>query len=63
MFFFPTAYNEAFVEILDIVIGHGIMAGNIARKMSQFAKLPIADVRFDLKSKPDLQISRDLRSK
>ncbi len=26
-------------------------------------KTPIADVRFNLKSKPDLQISRDLRSK
>jgi hypothetical protein len=45
------------------VIGHGIMVGNIACSMSQFAKSPIADVRFDLKLKPDLRISKDLRSK
>ncbi len=46
-----------------LVIGHGIVAGNISCKMLRFAKSPIADVRFDLKSKPDLRISRDLRSK
>jgi len=32
------------------VMYHVIMAGNIACKMLQFAKLLIADVRFDLKS-------------
>ncbi len=49
--------------VLRVVIGHGIMAGNIARLLLQFAKSPIADVRFDLKSKPDLRISRDSRSR
>ncbi len=29
----------------------------------QFVKPPNADVRFNLKSKPDLQVSRDVRSK
>ncbi len=45
------------------VICHGIIAGNIVAKCRNLLKLPIADVRFDLKSKPDLQISRDSRSK
>jgi hypothetical protein len=53
------AVNGAAKLVSKSVIGHGIMAGNILR----FAKLPIANVRFDLKSKPDLQISKDLRSK
>jgi hypothetical protein len=39
------------------------MVGNIACYKLQFAKLPIADVRFDLNSKPDLKILQDLRSK
>jgi hypothetical protein len=39
------------------------MAGNIARLMLRFAKSPIVDVRFDLKSKLDLRILRDMRSK
>jgi hypothetical protein len=45
------------------VIGHGLMAGNIACKKLQLAKSPIADVTFNLKSKPDLRISQDSRSK
>jgi hypothetical protein len=39
------------------------MVGNIARSKPGFAKLPIADVRFDVKSKPDLRILQDLISK
>jgi hypothetical protein len=53
----------AAVALEDGVIGHGIVAGNISHFMSQFAKSPITDVRFDLKSKPDLRILRDSRSK
>jgi hypothetical protein len=45
-----TPFGWAFDNFYDAVIGHGIVVGNISRKMSQFAKLPIADVRFDLKS-------------
>ncbi len=40
--------------MLDPVISHGIVAGNISRYMLQFAKSPIADVRFNLKAKLDL---------
>jgi hypothetical protein len=38
----------------ELVIGHGIVAGNISHYMLRFTKLSTADVRFDLKSKPDL---------
>jgi hypothetical protein len=50
-------------EGLLTVMGHGIVAGNISCQMMRFAESPIADVRFNLKSKLDLRISRDLRSK
>ncbi len=44
-------FGTIIVLTVVVIIGHGIIAVNIACKMSRFTKSPIADVRFDLKLK------------